>query len=301
MNYSILNHTVTVIIPVLNAAFLLQKVLEALSAQSYPKQMTQIIVVDNGSSDNSAGIAESFGAKVLFETEKRTPYAARNLGFQHATGSVIALTDANKIPDKMWLEEGVRSITENNADLAGGEILFDLDENPSSAEIYDAITYNDNRRFVFEQKSSAAGNLFFRREVLDQTGSFPDHFRSGMDMWWTQQAVQNGFKLVFSEKAIVCCKPRKLNAVLKKSYRVGVLHPVTFRQKGGSFFYILGQTFRTFAPPGFNQIKQKMNNLGQQAPLFSVWAVAWMCKMMMGLGRTRGLVYLKRNIQSNKE
>lgn len=293
-NRAILNHTVTIIIPVLNAASLLKKVLEALAVQTYPQELIEIIVVDNGSQDNSPDTAKSFDVNLLYETEKKSPYAARNVGFKQATGSIIALTDANKIPDKQWIEEGVASLLDKQADLAGGQILFDLEENSTSAEIYDAATYNDNRTFVLENNSSAAGNLFFRREVMEKTGPFPDQFRSGMDIWWTKNAVQKGFKIAYAEKAIVRCKPRKLSALLKKSFRVGVLHPVIFQQMGESFPYILGQTFRTFAPPKTELLKQKLKELNRAESMFSVWCVAWMCKIMMGFGRMLGLTNLDK-------
>ena len=301
MNQPILSHTVTVIIPVLNAASMLRKVLESLSNQSYAKDLTEIIVVDNGSTDKSKEVAKSFGVIPLSETEKKSPYAARNVGFRHATGSIIALTDANKVPDERWIEEGVKSLVVNEGDLAGGQILFDLPKDPTHAELFDAITYNNNQSFVLERQSSAAGNLFFKTELLEKLGPFPDEFRSGMDIWWTQNAVQQGFRIVFSEKSIVYCKPRKLKSLLTKSWRVGVSHPITFKQKGGSFWYILGQTFRTFAPPKIKPLKKKLAELGKADSLLNVWWVAWMCRFMMGFGRIRGFSHLNRDIRTQTD
>lgn len=295
-DYFILNSTVSVIIPVLNAAGLLKRVLKSLSEQTYPAELIETIVVDNGSTDESVDVAKSFGVKVYSQPDKQSPYAARNLGFEYATGSVIALTDSNKIPDRKWIEEGVRAIEENDADLAGGQISFDLPENATASETYDAITYNNNSKFVHELKASAAGNLFFKKTVLDDIGKFPDTFRSGMDIWWTAKAVQSGYKIVFAEKSIVYCQPRTLKPLLKKSFRVGVLHPVIFQQQGRSVPYILGQTFRTFAPPSLHQIKEKTGQLHQKASRLTVWGVAWLNKMMMGFGRIRGLTNLKKQM-----
>lgn len=292
-----MNSKVSVIIPVLNAAGLLKRVLKSLTEQTYPAELTEIIVVDNGSADESVQVAKSFGVKVYSQPDIKSPYAARNLGFEYASGSIIALTDANKIPDKRWLEEGVQAIESNNSDLAGGQISFEIYNNATASQIYDAITYNNNRRFVLEQQSSAAGNLFFKKKLLDDLGKFPDTFRSGMDIWWTAQAVQAGYKIVFAEKSIVYCQPRNLKPLLKKSFRVGVLHPVIFKQQGRSVFYILGQTFRTFAPPALKQIKEKTDQLNQNRSLVSVWGVAWLNKIMMGFGRIRGLSNLKKSIQ----
>lgn len=287
---------VSVIIPVLNAAGLLKRVLTSLSEQSYPKELTEIIVVDNGSTDNSINVAKSFDVKLVTELNRKSPYAARNIGFDHATGSIIALTDANKIPDKHWIEQGVEAMEANNADLAGGQISFELGEKSTAAHICDAITYNNNRYFVIEQKRSAAGNLFFKKELLDEIGMFPDIFRSGMDIWWTAKAVNAGHKIVFADKSVVYCQPRGLQSLLKKSWRVGVLHPVIFQQQGRSLFYILGQTFRTFAPPKVHELRQKLQKIEHPYSLASVWGVAWLNRIMMGFGRIRGLTNLSKQI-----
>lgn len=291
-----MNSTVSVIIPVLNAADLLQRVLQALSEQTYPAELIETIVVDNGSSDESVEVAKLFGVKVYSQPDKKSPYAARNLGFEYATGSIIALTDSNKIPDQKWIEEGVHAIEENRADLAGGQISFDLSDNATASQIYDSITYNNNRRFVRQQQSSAAGNLFFKTVLLEDIGKFPDIFRSGMDIWWTAKAVQSGYKIVFAEKSIVHCQPRTLKPLLKKSFRVGVLHPVIFQQQGRSASYILGQTFRTFAPPKVSDLQKKLQAVNHTCSFLKVWGVAWLNKIMMGFGRIRGLTNLSKHI-----
>ena len=153
--------------------------------------------------------------------------------------------------------------------------------------------------FVVAQQRSAAGNLFFKKEVLGKVGNFPDTFRSGMDIWWTAEAVESGFKIVFAEKSIVYCQPRKLKSLLKKSWRVGVLHPVIFQQQGQSLFYILGQTFRTFAPPKTWELKQKIGGLNHSVSFGKVWGVAWLSKIMMGFGRIRGLTNLSKQIDAS--
>ncbi|MDZ7720267.1 MAG: glycosyltransferase [Balneolaceae bacterium] len=291
-----MNTKVSVIIPVLNAADLLKRVLQSLSEQTYPAELTEIIVVDNGSIDKSVDVARSFGVRLYSQSDKKSPYAARNLGLEHASGSIIALTDANKIPDKRWLEEGVKALEHNNADLAGGQISFELENRATASQVYDAITYNNNRLLVRERNGSAAGNLFFKKELIKKNGKFPDTFRSGMDIWWTAKAVNAGHSIVFAENSIVYCQPRKLKSLLKKSWRVGVLHPVIFQQQGKSLFYILGQTFRTFAPPKVRVLRQKMDGLDYSTSFTKVWAVAWLNKMMMGMGRIRGLTNLSKQI-----
>lgn len=295
MNRSILNQTVSVIIPVLNAEKKLQKVLEALSVQTYPNESVAVIVVDNGSEDKTVQIAKQFDVNILTE-KKPGPYAARNKGLKEAEGKILALLDAGTVPEPQWIEEGVKCINENNADLVGGNIIFDLGTHATSGEIYDAITFADNRKFIEEEGAAAAGNLFFKKKVWLENGEFPEQ-RTGMDIWWTNKAVKNGFKLVFSEEAVVYYQPRKWIKTIQKSFRVGTMHPYNMRSSGRSFTYILWHTIRCFFPKNPREIWQKMDRLNQSfssIDFFKVWVLACVNKAFMGFGRVRGLLRLRK-------
>ncbi len=286
--------TVSVIIPVLNASETIGELLDALQNQTYGSNNSEILIVDNGSEDDTVKTAQKYPVTVIRETTVKSPYAARNAGLKQARGEIIAMTDANKIPEKIWLEKGIKTLKDENADLAGGNIQFRLPNKPRAAEVYDAITFNDNRRFVFEEKGAATGNLFFKKNIVDKVGFFPGEARSGMDIWWTQNAVRNGHKLVYAEKAVVWCKPRNLKQVLKKSFRVGTSHPFNQKQAGKSLPSILMMILRTFFPPKVRLLKEKISNVHPPASLFLVWAVAWLSKIWMGFGRVTGLLKLNR-------
>ncbi len=91
---------VSVVVPVRDDAAGLRRCLEGLRAQSVE---LEIIVVDDGSSDDSAAVAKEHGARVL-ETEGRGAAAARNLGIRAASGDVILFTDADCIPHLHWAQ-----------------------------------------------------------------------------------------------------------------------------------------------------------------------------------------------------
>jgi glycosyltransferase involved in cell wall biosynthesis len=94
------NHlSVSVIAPVFNAEQTLGLCLEKLVKQQYPKEKCEIIVVDNNSSDNSAGIIQGFDVQYLF-CEKKGPGAARNFGIRHATGEILIFIDADCLADE---------------------------------------------------------------------------------------------------------------------------------------------------------------------------------------------------------
>jgi len=283
------SETVTVIVPVLNAQKYIEEFLQALGGQHYPKELVEIIVVDNGSTDRTVGIIQAYPIKLIIEDGVESPYAARNRGLEAATGEYIALIDANKIPHADWLTEGITAIKSNRADLLGGAILFSLPDSPSASNLYDAITFNNNYRLVTIEEGSAAGNLFFRRSLIDDIGIFPEKFRSGMDIWWTQKAVRSGYKLEYSEKAIVFCKPRNFKEVMAKSYRVGKIHPFNQRQNGVSLLSVLGNTIKTFAPPGIGRWNEYRAYTESSIYLIKLWLIAWLSKICMGMGRVAGL------------
>tara|TARA_R100001143_G_scaffold63603_3_gene73742 strand:- start:13745 stop:14650 length:906 start_codon:yes stop_codon:yes gene_type:complete len=287
--------TVTVIVPILNAQKYIDEFLEALLAQTYPNELIQMIIIDNGSSDKSVEIAKKYPVKIIFEDEIKSPYAARNRGLEVATGDFIALIDANKIPHKDWLMEGITSMKEQKADLLGGDIQFSLPDPPTASNLYDSITFNNNYRLVTTENGSAAGNLFFRRSLIDKLGAFPENFRSGMDIWWTQKAVRSGFKLSYSEKAIVYCKPRNFIEVIFKSYRVGKIHPFNQRQNGVSLPSIIINTIKTFAPPKISRYKEYRTVTKSHFLSIKIWCVAWMSKIYMGMGRFTGLFKMRNH------
>lgn len=92
---------ISVVIPVLDDAPELAGCLRALAAQSRPAD--EIVVVDNGSTDDSAAVARSAGARVVAEPVRGIPSAAA-AGYDAATGDVIARLDADSRPGPSWLD-----------------------------------------------------------------------------------------------------------------------------------------------------------------------------------------------------
>jgi glycosyltransferase involved in cell wall biosynthesis len=91
---------ISVVVPVLNDARELSGCLAALAEQSRPAD--EIVVVDNGCSDDSATIALAAGARVVEEPVRGIPSAAAT-GYDSATGDVIARLDADSRPGVDWL------------------------------------------------------------------------------------------------------------------------------------------------------------------------------------------------------
>ena len=108
---------VSVIVAARNSAATLPACLAALHAQDYPR--LEIIVVDDGSTDDTAAVADAGGARVV-----RSPAVgasvARNLGLEVARGEIAAFTDGDCVPDPSWARALVDGLVTSGATGVGG-------------------------------------------------------------------------------------------------------------------------------------------------------------------------------------
>jgi GT2 family glycosyltransferase len=113
--------TVTAVIPTWNRADLLTRILEDLRQQTYPIQ--QIVVVDNGSTDDSAAIAEAAGALTIRLPSNLGFAAAVNRGWALSSTEWIAVLNNDvKLPPN-WLSTVVEQARQQGASFATGKLL----------------------------------------------------------------------------------------------------------------------------------------------------------------------------------
>jgi len=93
--------SISVVIPSRNDATMLRACLAALAAQTRPAD--QIVVVDNGSTDDTAAVARDAGVQLIVEPIAGI-FRATSAGFDAATGDVIARLDADSVPPADWLQ-----------------------------------------------------------------------------------------------------------------------------------------------------------------------------------------------------
>lgn len=103
---------VSIIIPCYNGERFVAEAIESALAQTYPHK--EVIVIDDGSTDNSLEVIKSFGDKIRWETgPNRGGCAARNRGIELARGELIQFLDADDILHPQKLERQVPVATEN--------------------------------------------------------------------------------------------------------------------------------------------------------------------------------------------
>lgn len=94
--------TISVITPTLNAARVLNKCLDSIHNQNYPKDLIEVIIADGGSIDKTLAIAKRYGAKI-YKNPLKTGEAGKAVALRYAQGELVALIDSDNIlPDKNW-------------------------------------------------------------------------------------------------------------------------------------------------------------------------------------------------------
>jgi len=221
---------VSVVIPVYNNRTGLVRTLEGLQQQTYPAPKREILVVDNGSTEDIRDITTKYSCVFLQENQIHNSYAARNAGVRHATGDIIAFIDADCIPVRDWLAEGVQTMQNAAADIVGGNVHFTFSSVvPRIAEITDSIVFLQQEKYVKYRKTACTANVFVRKVVFDAMGLFSVKAASSTDIYFMSRAVQAGHPIAFSSGAIVRHRARSFAQLMQKSWRIGTGKGVLLR------------------------------------------------------------------------
>jgi GT2 family glycosyltransferase len=216
MNYS---PFASIIIPTYDDRDRLRLCLSALMIQTIPPDQFEVIVIDNGSTEDIEGLANEFQGRVVYLNElKKGSYAARNKGLSVAKGAIIGFTDSDCIPDIHWIENGIKALSNSDAGIIGGEInLFALDPaKPNSAELYDQLFGFNQSDKIKKRHYTVTANLFTYRKIFELNGNFDETLMSGGDSEWCRRAYQKGVKIQFDPATLIAHPARSSVQELKQ-------------------------------------------------------------------------------------
>jgi len=220
---------VSVVIPVYNDPVGIEATLDSLRRQTASADRYEVIVVDNGSTDETREVVrerlqgEAFdGLRLLVEDDVQGSYAARNAGISAATGSVIAFVDADMVVDPGWIEAVARRMARTDAEYLACDVrLFTTGEEGTVAE-YNRLNDLHVERFIEELSFAPTCCLVVRRTLLADLGGFDSRLRSGGDMEFGNRVAASGRPLEYVSDIVMYHPTRTtLGALLRKSRRVG--------------------------------------------------------------------------------
>lgn len=199
--------SVSVIISSYNYGHFLKTTIESVLAQTRPAK--EIIIIDDGSTDNSTEVAASFGERVkVIEQENQGVCAARNNGAKIAGGDVLAFLDSDDVWRPEKLEKQIAAFEQDGeVGLASCGIRY---FNPRNETI---VEYNEGKsgwcaRDILLYKepvlNTTASALAVRRDVFERTGGFDENRElfSAEDREFCYRAAQIS-KLVFIPEILV--------------------------------------------------------------------------------------------------
>ena len=214
--------TVSIIIGVYNGADKIAACLESLLSQNYPADAYDIIVVENGSTDNTTEVVERYPVR-LFHNSVRGLAAARNFGLARSEANIVATTDDDCIAHPDWLSELVKPYTDPEIGGVGGAILAYDSGDRSIVEMFSdenppLINFVSGENEFLPHLCGAHAS--YRRSLLNQIGGFNTHMLTGedIDVSWRIQ-LETGTKLAYAPKAVIYHHHRTTRAGLARLYR----------------------------------------------------------------------------------
>ena len=212
---------ISVIVPVYNGEKHLSEAIDSILSQTY--RATEIILVDDGSTDGSAQIAKRFSSAVKYCYQKNAGTgAARNRGAELAEGGFFAFLDA----DDVWLQD---KLIIQMAAFYGNpetEVVFGYVKQFYSPEL-DEVTKSKLRCTDEAIPGFLPCTMLIRREAFFQVGPFETKWRLGQDISWMARARERGLREVMLPDVVYLRRLHKNNK--------GITH----RQFGGDRVRIL--------------------------------------------------------------
>lgn len=170
---------ISVVIPVLNGERYIEACLESVMASTVPPR--EILVVDDGSEDNTQAIVRKFPQARLLAQAHRGASTARNRGVREASAAWIAFLDADDLMTPNRLECQSRMLLDT-PDLGGVFGQVEQFSDPPGAFPCDP------RR----QQAKLTGALTVRRDLFDWVGGFDESFRAAEFIDWVLRAEDKG-------------------------------------------------------------------------------------------------------------
>lgn len=212
--------SISVIIPARNEEKNIGNLLQALSEQSYPKELYEIIVVDDHSEDSTAAIVSEFKHIKLLSLKEDgiNSYKKKAIekGISNARYSLIVTTDADCIPSPYWLQTLAAFKEEKKAVFITAPVVFE--NNTSLLQVFQSldfltlqgITGASVHRGTHSMCNGA--NLAYDKEVFYEVNGFSDidHIASGDDMLLMYKICKKypgGAYYLKSKDAMVSTKP----------------------------------------------------------------------------------------------
>lgn len=218
---------ISVIIPARNAQRTIKKCIDSVLNLNYPS--FELIVVNDGSSDDTTKILAGYPQVKILDTPGVGPSQARNMALKQAQGEFVAFTDADCIVDSNWLRELLRGFEDERVVGVGGIQRSPQDESIFAKQVHDFLSifgfvaeYMQSANNICKTKHNPSCNVMYRASVLRELGGFREDLWPGEDVELDYRINKKGYLLKFNPEAVVYhYRPANLGDFSKMMFRYG--------------------------------------------------------------------------------
>jgi glycosyltransferase involved in cell wall biosynthesis len=249
---------ISIIVPCYNEVRFIKHLLQNIVEQDYPREKTEVYIVDGISNDGTreiiSGFIKEYSYIHLLDNEKRYVPFALNKGISISTGEVIIRMDAHAEYPTNYISRLVQSLYQLNADNVGGSwITLPGDSTIKSLAIASALAspfgvgnayYRLSLDAIRETDTVPFG--CYRREVFTRIGLFDEDLLRNQDDSFNARLKNNGGKIFLIPDIKIRYYARtSIKSILKMFYQYGLFKPLGNRKINRP------ATFRQLIPPTF--------------------------------------------------
>jgi GT2 family glycosyltransferase len=223
---------ISIIIPVKNGQPWLTTQLEALRGQQAPAW--ELLVADNGSTDDSVQVAESFAdvlpLRMIDASARPGPAAARNIAAAQARGSFLVFSDADDVVAPNWLAAWRDAA--GSVEFGTGPITWiGADRLPDAAGPRDHFRIPHHMGFL---PYALGANFGVRREVFERFGGFDERYRTAEDVELSWRLQLSGIACTPVPRALIAKRRRgETLPTIRQCIAYGRSDPLLFREFRG--------------------------------------------------------------------
>jgi GT2 family glycosyltransferase len=182
--------TASIIIPYTRAD-LIETLLSKLTQQTYPRELTEIIIVGQ----HTTFLAEHWPVKTIETTHAFFPGQGRNIGAHRATGTYLLFIDDDCEPAPDWIEQNVRELQKADVGAVGGQIASKSKRFFAQCVDFSSFAFCQiNRKMEIQICSASMG---VKRKAFVEAQGFDEHLRTCEDIDFCYRLTNLGYKTIY--------------------------------------------------------------------------------------------------------
>ena len=220
--------SISVIIPVKNRPQDIRECLTSLASLDYPRGKVEIIVVNDGSTDSTAKMIQTFDIKAIHLPQSIGASACRNLAAREANGDLLGFTDSDCVPHPHWLRELSPYFNDQRVGIVGGYVsnFYSRSRLDRYEEVKSSLNMGPHSFKAENGKSLTAYvpscNLIIRKKAFAEAGGFDKDLKVGEDVDLCWRTRKLGYHLLYVPRGEVKHKHRNdVLQMLKRRFDYG--------------------------------------------------------------------------------